>query len=134
MNIGDIMDELGAAINTIADLRVLPYSSQRITPPAAIVGWPSPYTFDSAMARGADSMDFPINVVVGQVDSRSSRDRMSKYVDGSGPDSIKAALEGHTYTDCDSVRVTRVEFSVVKIAEVEYLSGLFTVNVIGRGA
>lgn len=134
MNIGDIMDEIGTAVNTIADIRVLPYSAITVTPPAAIIGWPSPYSFDTTMARGMDSMDFPVNIVVGKVDARSSRDRMSKYVEGSGADSVKAAIESHTYTACDSVRVTKVEFSAVKIADVEYLSGLFTVNVIGRGA
>lgn len=54
MNLAAVMDELGAALGTIPGLRVFPYWADRITPPAAVVGWPDPLTYDATMRRGSD--------------------------------------------------------------------------------
>lgn len=134
MNIAEVMDELDAAVGTIEGLRNTPYYSTRINPPASIIGWPIPYTFDATFGRGSDSFTFPLTVLVGNVDARSSRDALAEYANGSGDKSIKQAVENKEYTTCDSVRVERVEFGVIAVAGVEYLTGTFYINVIGEGA
>lgn len=134
MNIADVMDDLGAALSDIQDLRVSPYWADRISPPSAIVSWPDPLTYDESYGRGADRMEIPINVAVGKVDARSSRDALAAYADGSGQFSVKAAIEAHEATAYNSARVTRCEFGVVSIAGIEYLSATFFVDIIGTGA
>lgn len=134
MNVAAVMDELGAALGTISGLRVFPYSATKVVPPAAIVGWPDPYNFDSTMARGSDRATFPIYVVVGNVDARTSRDAISRYADGSGEASVKAVLEAFEFTACDAVRVMSCEFSTITVAGVEFLAATFQNDVTGAGS
>ncbi|GHF30807.1 MULTISPECIES: hypothetical protein [Actinomycetes] len=133
MNIATVMDEMGAALATIAGLNVFPFSANRITPPAVIVGWPDPLTYDATLQRGKDRFTLPLYVVVGKVEARSARDRLAVYLDGAAAGSVKAALERHTFTTCDSVRVTEVRVDAVTVAGVEYLGAIFQTDVIGPG-
>lgn len=134
MNLAAVMDEIGAALGGIEGLRVFPYWTDRLAPPAAMVGWPDPLTFDATYGRGSDKVEFPLHVAVGKFDARSSRDRMAKFADGGGEHSIKAAIESHTPAAYDTARVTRVEFDVLTVADVDYLAATFYVEIIGRGA
>lgn len=134
MDISAVMDDLGTALVTIDGLRVFPYWVSRIVPPAAVIGWPDPLTYDSTMMRGSDQVELPLMVMVGKVDTRTSRDAVAAYANGSGTRSVKAAIEAHTPTAYDSARVTRCEFGVITVADVEYLAATFYIDIIGRGA
>lgn len=134
MNLADVMDEIAVALGTISGLRVTAYTAQRINPPAAWVEWPDGLDYDAAMGRGSDRMTLPVRVAVGAVDSRSARDQLAAYVDGSGASSVKAAVEAHSTAAYDSARVTSVEFGVIPVAGVEYLAASFSVDIIGKGA
>lgn len=134
MDLGAVMDDLGTALATIPKLRVFPYWADRVTPPAAVVGWPDPLTYDSTMVRGADQVELPLMVMVGKVDTRTARDLLSAYANGSGDRSVKAVVEAHTPTAYDSCRVTRCEFGLITVAAVEYLAATFYLDIIGRGA
>lgn len=133
MNIAAVMDELGTALEAVDGLRVFPYSADRIVPPAAIVGWPDPITYDATMARGADRLTAPLFVLVGRLDARTSRDRLAKYLAGAGDDSVKAAVEAGTYTAFDSVRVQEARVDGFTVAGVEYLGATFQLDLIGTG-
>lgn len=133
MRVADVMDELGDALATIDGLRVYPYGAKRITPPAAVVGWPDPISYDATIARGMDAMTFPVLVAVGDLDARSSRDTLSAYLDGAGASSVKAALESGTYAACDSVRVTEARIDPVTVAGTTYLAAVLDVQVYGTG-
>lgn len=134
MDIGAVMDELGTALGGIEGLRVFPYWADRVTPPAAVIGWPDPLTYDSTMVRGGDQVELPMIVLVGKVDARTARDVVSAYADGSGARSVKAVMEAHVPTTYDSVRVTRCEFGVVTVAGTDYLAATFYLDIIGKGA
>lgn len=136
MNLADVMDDLGTALETITDLRVFPYWADRVTPPAAVVTWPDPLTFDQTMGRGSDRMTVPVIVMVGKVDARTTRDVAGAYADGSGSSSVKAAIEAFddTATAYDTARVERAEFGVIPINGVELLSITFFVDVFGQGS
>lgn len=133
MNVADVMDELGGALEAIDGLRVFPYWADRITPPAAIVGWPDPIDYDMTMMRGGDDLTVPVYVVVGKVDARTSRNLLAVYLDGSGDKSVKAALDGGTYTTCDSVTVKSATVDQLSIAAVDYLGAVFSVDIFGKG-
>lgn len=134
MNIATVMDELGSAVDLIEGLRVFPYWADKVTPPAAIVSWPSPLDFDVAYARGGDRAEFPLTVLVGKVNARASRDAMAKYLAGSGASSVKQAIEAHATPAWDSARVKQAEVAVISIAGVEYLGTEFTIDVVGSGS
>lgn len=133
MLLSDVMDQLGAALGSIDELRVFPYWVEQVTPPAAIVGWPDPITYDASFRRGADSFTLPVWIVVGRVDARSARDTLAAYLDGAGASSVKAALDGGTYTACDSVRVATARVEPVTIAGIDYLAAVLDVEVFGTG-
>lgn len=134
MDLNAVMDELGEELDTIAGLRVYDFPSDHITPPAAVLAWPDEITYDETYGRGMDRLTLPVVVLVGKASDRASRDTLAAYADGSGASSVKAVLEGGTYTSCDSVRVMRAEFDVVRIAGVDYAAAVFDLDVAGQGA
>jgi hypothetical protein len=138
MVLGDIMDEMAAKLRLAPSLagRTYAYPPASIKAPAAIVTYPEDYTFDATYGRGMDRMTGEVVVVVGRPHERQSRDLLTKYVNGSGPESVKALLDGGqgTYSSCDSVRVAKAEFDVVMIGGVEYLGAVFSVDIAGKGA
>lgn len=133
MNIADLMDEIGTALEALDGLRVHPYWADSITPPSATVGWPDPLTYDAAYQRGGDRLTLPLWVLVGRADARTSRDRMAKYLNGTGPDSVKVAVDGGTYTACDSVTVTEATVGAITVGGTEYLGATFQVDIFGQG-
>lgn len=133
MNIGNVMDALGAAVDTIPGVRVFPYWADRITPPAAVVGWPDPINYDATYARGSDQMTIPMTIVVGRIDARSARDDLSRFLDGSGAASIKTVVDGHITTVWDSAQVQSATVTVVSVAGVEYLGAEFQIDIFGSG-
>jgi hypothetical protein len=134
IDLAAVMDDLAAALETIPQLRVFPYWADRVTPPAAVVAWPDPLTYDSTMQRGSDQAELSVLVMVGKVDARSSRDQLARYADGSGTHSVKAAIDGYAATAYDVARVSRAEFGVFPVAGVEYLAATFFVDIFGPGS
>lgn len=134
MNVSDVMDQLTTALGTITGLRAYAWARDSITPPAALVMLPTSYTFDETYGRGSDRASFDVVVCVGRADDRSAFKAIGAYANGSGASSIKAALDGGTYTACDSVRTTSVTFDVVRIAGTDYLAATFEVDVYGTGS
>ncbi len=134
MNLADVMDDLGAALARIDGLRVFPYSADKVSPPAAVVLWPERIDYDATATRGGDRLAVPLAVLVGRVDQRSARDALARYMDGSGPSSIKAAVEAHEPTAYDSARVKAATPDSFTSGGVDYIGALFAVDIIGRGA
>jgi hypothetical protein len=109
MVLGDIMDEMAARLRLAPSLagRTFAYPPASIKAPAAIVTYPEDYTFDATYRRGMDKMTGEVLVAVGRPHERQSRDLLTKYVNGSGPESVKALLDStadNPYSSCDSVR------------------------------
>lgn len=135
MILGDVMQEVADRLDTIAGLRVFAYPTDQPPPiPAAIVSYPDSYTYDATYGRGMDRMELPVWLVVGKVSDRAARDQITKYLDGSGADSVKAVLESGTWTEFDTVRVMSVEFDVIRIGGIDYLAAGLTLDIAGQGA
>lgn len=134
MNLDDVMEEVAARLGTIKGLRVFSYPADSLSPPAAAVLYPDAITYDETYGRGMDRMTLPVLVVVGKVHDRSSRGQIAAYCNGSGPASVKAAVEAGDYTSCDSVRVTGVEFPTATIGGTEYIAAMFDLDIAGQGA
>jgi hypothetical protein len=136
MNIGDVMDELAERLRLAPSLagRTYAYPPGTVTPPAAIVAYPTDGTFDATYGRGMDRMRGVVVVVVGRPTERQSRDALAKYMNGSGPESVKVLLDGDDYTSCDSVRVATWETDVYTIGATDYLTAVFELDIAGQGA
>lgn len=103
------MDEIGDAIDAIPGLNVYRYPADSISPPAAVVQFPT-VNYDRAFQRGTDTMDGGIAVLVSRVWDRAARDTIARYVGGDdSPESIHAAIHAYTtgekWTSCSFVRV-----------------------------
>lgn len=134
MNLNTVMDQIGTQLDTISGLNVYDFPSDHISPPAAVVAWPDEVTFDLAYARGMDRITLPVLILVGKANDRASRDTLGAYLASTGATSVKAVLEAGTYTAFDTVRVTRAEFDVVRVAGVDYAAALFDLDITGEGA
>lgn len=135
MDMGAVMQQVADRLDTIAGLRVFAYPPDKPpSAPAAVVTYPGTLTFDGGYNRGMDRLDPTVVALVGKVDTRTARDRIAKYCAGSGVESFKQVLESGEYTAFDTLRVTQVEFDILTIGAVEYLSATFTLDVVGKGA
>ena len=137
MNLGDVMDEIATKLRAAPSLagRTYAYPQARVTPPAAIVDYPSEGGFDATYGRGVDTMTGAVVGVVGRPTERQSRDNISKYINGSGPESVKALVDGDEddYASCDGVRVAEWETAVWTLDAVDYLAVVFRLDIAGPG-
>lgn len=127
------MDEVATQLDTIDDLTVFAYPPDRLEPPAGVVAYPESIAYDVTYRRGADRITLPVVIVLGRVSDRSTRDALAAFADGSGAKSVKAVLEAGTYTEIGSLTVTEVEFDTVRVAAQEFLSAVFSVDIVGSG-
>lgn len=136
MQIGDVMDEIAERLRLAPSLtgRTYAYPPGSVTAPAAIVSYPTGGTFDETYGRGMDRMRGVVVVVVGRPTERQSRDLLTKYMDGSGAESVKALLDGDDYDSCDSVRVAGWDTDVYTIGATDYLTAVFDLDIAGQGA
>lgn len=136
MNVEAVAGELRAALATIPGLKLPAWGVQRISPPAAIVALPTRIEYDySGYGRGADRYpDAAVIVLVGRPTTPAAQLQIAAYADGSGPQSIKAAIENHTYTQLDAVRVAWAEFDDAKYAGTDYLAAIFHLDIVGSGS
>jgi hypothetical protein len=135
VDLAAIMDELARDLGSVEGLqeRVFAYPPNALIPPAAVVGWPDEIDYDAAFARGAWSVKFPLLIVVGRSDVRSARDAISAYLAGSGPSSVRTALDGGAaHSAYDSARVIPAHVGPATIAGIEYLAAVLDVAVTGR--
>jgi len=130
----DVMDQIGAALETIDGLRVRPYTEQRVTPPAGMVTLPTRIDYDETFGRGADAILLPVIIFVGRVDAGSSHRALGTYVDGTGAHSVKRAIEEHDPQGAyDFAHVQDAQFLVMSVAGIELLTATFRVRIVGKG-
>ncbi|MEZ5411035.1 MAG: hypothetical protein R2761_23595 [Acidimicrobiales bacterium] len=134
MIVADVMDELGDALDTIDGLRVFRYPPENVQAPAAVVAYPESIEYDVTYGRGVDTLTIPVIIVVGKVSDRASAKQLAAYMDGSGALSVKAVIEGATYTAFDIVQVTSADTDVYTFAGVDYVSAIFNLRISGPGA
>lgn len=133
MNVVEVMDEIGDALEAIPGLHVWPYPVDQVSPPAAIVQFPT-VNYDQAFQRGLDRWDGGIVVLVSRVWDKAARDNLSKYVDGSGSTSVHAALKDRDWTTCAYARVTRCTFPPgYTIGTTPFVAAQFELDIAGTG-
>ena len=131
-----VANEIAAHIRTIPALsgRTDVGPTDQVNTPNAKIVLPELINFDQTYGRGSDRMTWPVLVLICKVDDRSLMSKVSEFCTGSGPKSIKTAIEGGTaYTSCDSVRVTSVRLDVVTWQGIDFQGALFELDIFGSG-
>jgi hypothetical protein len=128
----DLADALGA----IEGLSVPEWGVQRLTDlPAALITLPERVEYDGTYQRGTDLIpDWTVVVLMARPADPEARRLIAGYAAGSGPKSVKQAIEAHTYTACGEPRVTSAEFDVLTYAGNDYLAAIFHLDISGQGA
>jgi len=83
---------LATRLSTITGLRVYEVIPDNPNFPAAVIALDR-VSYDSTFARGADSIEFTVTVVVGRADDRTAQTKMDTYIAGTGSQSVKTAIE-----------------------------------------
>ena len=134
MRLDAVMDEVASVLAEITGLEVFEFPPHKLTPPAGFLAYPLSIDFDETYGRGGDRFtDLPMVLVASKVTEKSARDTVAGWASGDGPQSVKRAREEHTWTTCDDLTVTSVEFDVETIAGTPYLAALFKATVVGPG-
>lgn len=135
MNLSTVMEELGAAVGTVAGLRVYPWAASKISPPGVIFGLPDEIRPNEAYGRGKMRVpDLPLILLVGRASNRTELATLAAYCAGSGSKSLVAALQGYGgFTQIEAITITRIELDAVKLAGIDYLGAIFHLDLIGSG-
>ncbi|MFD6531583.1 hypothetical protein [Streptomyces sp. NPDC060184] len=98
--------------------------------------------FDRAMNRGLDEVELTCRVLVGRADDRSAQDVLDRLLAGSGPTSLKAAIEaargapgGYALGGlAHDLHVTRIQgYRWYEHAGTQYVGAEFIIKIIGEG-
>lgn len=136
MNVEAVAEEMAVKLRAIDGLRAFGYPVARLPMPGAVVSLVDEITFDQTYGRGSDVMSFTVLVMVARSDERAAALALMAYLDGSGPQSVKTALDStdvNTYTSCDEVTVTTAVTGTYTYNDVDAFGAEFTVQVAGRG-
>jgi hypothetical protein len=128
LNIGPIRDALKQNLLTVVsptgtNLRVYDTIPDVIVPPCAIVGQLD-FTFDIDNARGLDQANVDIFVIVQRFSERAGQDKLDTLLAGTGPKSIKTALESDRTLGglVNTLRVTSADSGTYTSGDQTYLS------------
>lgn len=134
MILADVMDDAEEGLRRVPSLagRSFGHPVDSIAPPAGIVPFPR-VDYDQAKGRGLDRLDIDIVVLVSRVYDKAARDLIVGYLDGEGAESVKAALEGHTWTACDLAHVRQAGVQPYTMADVSYWAAVFLTQFVGSG-
>jgi len=133
VNLVDVMEEIGEALRAIDGLRVHTHPVDRLEPPAAVVQFPV-INYDQSFGRGTDIWEGGIVIAVSRVWDRAARDNIAPYVDGSGSESVHAALRAHDWQTCAFARATRLTWPAgYQVAGVDFVAARFDLDIAGPG-
>tara|TARA_R100001230_G_C5574327_1_gene95130 strand:+ start:199 stop:612 length:414 start_codon:yes stop_codon:yes gene_type:complete len=133
--INQVADGLQTTIENVSNLRVYSELEDIVNPPACVITFQG-IEYDTAMARGLDTMTFELLVIVQRSNVRTAVDKLEKYITGSGSESIKAKIFaspglGLSDTNARAINVSSVENMTVN--GIDCLSASIVVTVYTKG-
>lgn len=99
--------------------------------------------FDKAMRRSVDEAELTCRILVGRADDRAAQDILDALLDGSGPASLKAAIEAARGAPgeyalgglADDFRITRIQgYRWYEHQGTQYIGAELMIRIIGKGA
>jgi hypothetical protein len=98
--------------------------------------------FDRAFGRGMDEIRVTCRLLVSRADDRAGQAALDRYLAGSGPLSVKAALvaargapgEAALGGLCDDLHLMRVQaYRMYQVGEIQFFGAELIVRIIGEG-
>ncbi|MFD8531528.1 hypothetical protein ACFV0L_29320 [Streptosporangium canum] len=142
MDVGDIRVGLAGAVrDRIPSLNCFGYVPDSVPEPCFYAGEVD-ITFDRTFGRGLDEIEVTCRLLVSRADDRAGQAALDRYLAGSGPRSIKAALVAargapgeHALGGlCDDLHLMRVQaYRMYQVGEHHYYGAELIVRVIGSG-
>lgn len=137
MTLAAVMDEIAGVLRAYGGWKTVhaqpPASVAAV--PAAIVGYPEDVTYQLTMGRNALEryQRLAVHAIVGRIPGSvaTNRARVSRWATGS--QSIRVALETHTWESCDTVHVGNAEIGMIDFNGVDYLQVTFFIEINGLG-
>lgn len=132
MDLNAISDGLTTALETISGLRVYGFNADSISEPAAIISAPDQVLYDFTMDDGSHVVTVKIHVLVSRVSDRAASSALSAYINSTGAQSVKAAIEADTSLGgaCQTLRVESASSSYMSVGSVDYLAATFSLNIV----
>jgi hypothetical protein len=134
--------DAASAVVSDPPLKCLPYVPAGFVVPCMYVQV-EPFKFDLAFHRGADELNLSLMLLVSRTDDRSAQELLDAYISGSGPASVKAAVEAEREItgrvtfggSCHDAQVTGVEaYQWYDVGDgTKFLGAKFAVRCIGSG-
>lgn len=135
--IRQIMDAIGDRLDTIDGLRGRGYAPDNPQPPVAFPLIPPITSYRETMKRGTYVITFQVAVLAGAQVDRVGQQRLAGYVDPTGPQSIRAALEDGDRTLGGLINDLVVDSfdpqGLETVGLVPYYGGIFSIRVIASG-
>lgn len=142
MEPGAIREALAAAVRDVQPaLNCFGYCPDSVPEPCFYAGEVE-VDFDRAFGRGMDEMRVTCRLLVSRADDRSGQAALDMYLTGSGPTSVKAAIEAARGAPgeaalgglCDDLHVVRVQgYRMYQVGEVQFYGAELIVRLIGEG-
>ncbi|GIJ51321.1 hypothetical protein Val02_82070 [Virgisporangium aliadipatigenens] len=140
MEISAVRKGLAAVVAAaIPELNCFGYVPNSIPEPAFVAGEVE-VDFNKAMNRGLDQVSVRCRVLVSRAEDEAGQALLDAYLSGSGPESIRAAIEGTPGVSqtlggvCDDLVVERIRgYRMYTVAGTEFYGAEFLVTVIGKG-
>lgn len=129
MQLGPLMDEVAVCMRQVSGLHVFAWPTGRVTPPAAVVNYPTSISYQ--VDRASYRISLPLVLAFGRPTDPGTRDVLAAYVNGSGPSSVRRLVDDYAWTSCDSVTAKEADIDIVTVANVEYLAAVFGLDIIG---
>jgi hypothetical protein len=132
LNIGPVRDALKTNLQTIINLRVYDQIPDVVVPPCAVVGQLD-FIFDIDNARGLDQASVDIFVIVQRFSERTAQDKLDTLLAGTGPKSIKTALESDRTLGglVDTLRVVSADSGTYQSGDQTFLSYRYNLTIWG---
>lgn len=132
IKISKVRDAIGKNIESISGIRIYDTIPDVVVPPCAVVGQLD-FTFDVNNARGLDQASVDVYVIVQRISERAGQDKLDELLAGSGPKSIKTALESDRTLGglVDTLRVISAESGTYQTGDQTFLSYRYNLAVWG---
>lgn len=127
LDLSAVMDAVAANVPEALTKRAYAWPVETVSPPCAVVGYPTSIDFDATFGRGSDKVVMPLWFVVGAVSDKAARDALSAVI--AGADAVKDSLDGDLSGTVQTCRVTDCQIDQLLIGAITYLTARFTLEI-----
>lgn len=130
-----LREGIAAQLDSISGLRIKAFEPDKVAVPSAAIALVS-IAWDKTMGRGMDSFEFVVRLYASRATDKGGQNRIDSYLAGSGPTSVKAAIEADRTLGgvAHTLQVTGVDnYGSYEVGGINYYGVEFAVLIWARG-